>query len=69
MSNMRPGTVLANGATVVAVRTDGLECIVLAVRTAHGSPWITWRASGPADTFWGHYYDDLDQALADFKER
>ena len=32
--------------------------------------WVkAWREDGLASTFWGHYFDDLGDALADYYER
>lgn len=33
--------------------------------------FVTWRSnkSTPEDTYWGHYYDRLEDAMADFEGR
>lgn len=35
------------------------------------SPYVTWasKSDSPDDTFWGHYFGDLEAAAADFKTR
>jgi hypothetical protein len=63
-------------ATYVTVR----ESIVLAVCPGAADPYVTWlRRVGVCDArgdkrvdervLWGHYYDDLNEALQDYNER
>lgn len=66
------GDTLPNGATIVAISArNAHEWIILAIRP-NGDGYVTWKCSRPgdgSDTRWGHYFDDLDEALADYKER
>jgi hypothetical protein len=57
---------LRNGATVIAFMGD----VVLAEwdKGTH-KEYVTWRVDANADAYCGHYFRDLDEAKADFKER
>jgi len=35
------------------------------------TPWVTWaaRRDSPQNTFWGHYFQTLEDAQADFDRR
>jgi hypothetical protein len=71
---MHPGTVLPNGAVVIAASArDAHEWILLCLNTpGEFMPYVTWRCTRPgdgSDTVWGNYHDDLESALADFKRR
>jgi hypothetical protein len=73
--DIRPGTVLPNGATVIAASLrNAHEWIVLAmdVRDPEHVDYITWKCPRPGDgsgTTWGHYFQDLGEAVEDFKTR
>lgn len=64
---------LHNGATVMSVayrkgRTD--ERVVLAFTSRLDvHPWVTWAIDEQGSAFWGHYFNDPAEALADFHER
>jgi hypothetical protein len=64
---MQTGTLLPNGATVIAA-TDR---VVLARWINDITPFVTWEYfEGRADsTVRGHYFDSLEAALKDFKTR
>lgn len=72
---MLPGTTLPNGAIVIAASArNAHEWILLAMRPGFhaGDRYITWMCSRPGDgtdTRWGHYFDRIDDAVADFLER
>jgi len=61
------GTTLENGAFVIAQKDD----VVLAhwARGAKGIEFITWQVDTEGNAYWGHYKDDLSEALNDFKKR
>jgi hypothetical protein len=62
---VKPGTVLKNGATVIASKGGMLLA-------QNGREYVTWGyqvADDGIDCFWGHYIQGLDAAIADFNER
>lgn len=72
---MLPGTMLPNGAVVMAASAaHAHRWIVLAMRPGfHASgAYVTWTASRPGDgqdTTNGHYLDSIEEATADYLER
>lgn len=56
---------LKNGATIID--TNGQ--VVLANWQGHGRPFVTWRLDQQGNTFLGHYYASLIEAVVDFQER
>ena len=65
MKKLSQGDLLPNGATVLKVRGNKL----LAVRKSSIEPFVTWEFNDNKDCYWGHYFNDLDEALADLHER
>ena len=60
---------LRNGATVIAVGANhhGDEFVL-----AHnGSEYVTWAFKNPTgdDTYWGHYFNEFEDAVTDFYQR
>lgn len=66
-TDIRKGTVLANGATVLTAKAIGhSRWIVLA---EWNNEYVTWEADSPANTYWGHYFHGLVEAVRDFERR
>ena len=65
---MAPGDRLENGAALIAAHFVSDDDWVLLA--AHDHEYVTWR-SGNANgsTYWGHYFDDIVEATADFVDR
>ncbi len=63
---MQTGDRLPNGATFIAESGD-----VILARFREPQPWVTWRfrPGHYESTGSGHYFTDLDDAVADFYER
>lgn len=55
---------LKNGTTLIERRGD----VVLA-KTDGAQPYATWKIDGDGNTYWGHYFDDLIEAVDDFVRR
>lgn len=74
-----PGSVLPNGATVVAAKgqintvdAPWTYAVVLAYSPTYSrDEYVTWVSDAQGNTSGGHYYsgDDFDAAAADFKRR
>ena len=71
--NLTPGTVLPNGAIVIAAsQREAHEWIVLALSPGAAQPYVTWRCSRPgdgSDTKWGHYFASITEAVEDWRKR
>lgn len=64
------GRRLTNGAIVVAAKpATGQGEIVLALRNAPYEPWITWVHDPKGHCYSGHYFDDFDEAVEDYRSR
>ena len=57
---------LNNGAFVLAVKPSQNGFIVMA--KFNGS-FVTWSVDNKMDSYWGHYFETLDEALEDFNIR
>lgn len=68
-SSVLPGAKLPNGATLVARRKDKSDhCwVVLAIGPA--GDYVTWLSDEQDVTYWGHYYNDFKDAVADYESR
>lgn len=63
---MQAGDRLANGAMVILHKGN----IVLAVwEKAHWTEWVTWQMNDNHDTYHGHYFYDIRDAVTDFFKR
>ena len=61
---------VANGAVILEKK----ENIVLAYQPGGVEPFITWEtpsvsSSSETPYFWGHYFRDMDSAMADYNKR
>ena len=66
MATINPGTVLPNGATVVAHKPG----VILALWISETTPYVTWGCNDDTlDCYWGHYFDNFASAVKDFDER
>lgn len=65
------GDELPNGALLLATRSIGTEeYVVLGLRTSGTpNPFVTWRTDRNGGTVWGHYFDNLHDALSDLRRR
>lgn len=57
---------LNNGANVLAVKPSNNGFIVMA---EFNKSFVTWFVNKAYDAFWGHYYDNVNEALEDFNIR
>lgn len=64
---MQIGDVLHNGATVIEFSDN----VILAKWTNEITPYVTWKYfnGDPQSTSWGHYFNNLNDAVKDFEER
>ena len=65
-----PGVQLSNGATIVRVvaRNERTRFVLAVAPTAHA--YVTWVVElETGDSFWGHYFTDLNSAVADLERR
>lgn len=64
------GTMLRNGATVIASREKAGETIVLAHwgRGAHYE-YVTWKLDVDGNAYYGHYHSYITSAATDFDAR
>lgn len=63
---LKPGEKLDNGAIII------LECVNQVLCVIPGNeftPFVTWQVNAKNEAFWGHYFSDLEEAIADFKDR
>lgn len=68
------GGTLANGATPIAwITTAHGDQYVAAERNdapqGTADQFVTWQMADDGATFWGHYFADRDDALADLCQR
>jgi hypothetical protein len=63
-----PGHVLKIGAIVLQRKNETVLCI-WAGRRENQCPFVTWRIDQEENVFLGHYFNSLDEALADFNAR
>jgi len=56
---------LNNGADLLAVKPSK-DCFI--VMAKFNSSFVTWVVKNN-EAFWGHYYDNVDEALDDFNSR
>lgn len=69
-ADIRRGTILANGARVLSARAIGhSRWIVLAEREGTYDPFVTWEATSVDNTYWGHYFGGLVEAMRDYDKR
>jgi hypothetical protein len=61
---LETGAILPNGARVVEARGD----VVLAHCGGY-HPYVTWQVDQCGNAFWGHYFEDISTAVADYNER
>lgn len=66
---LRPGSQLANGATVLdSAEASGEWLVVLA--QWHDGEFVTWKVDPDTlQAHWGDYFDNLEDATEDFKRR
>lgn len=59
------------GYVVFAIRrTWGNDYIVAAANPDAVQPYVTWAATDePVSFYWGHYFSDIDSAMADLADR
>lgn len=69
MKEIKTGTILPNGATVLEVRNVLDHRIVLAKWFSPGMEYVTWAIDANGDAYWGHYFNDFGKAAKDFVER
>jgi|LGOV01.1.fsa_nt_gb hypothetical protein len=62
-------TVLKSHATPAASMTRA-GAVILVDRDTSFQPYVTaWRGDGDNSWCWGHYFNDLDEATADYDAR
>jgi hypothetical protein len=61
---------LRNGAQVIAVYKSEMNDRRTVLAQWEGPhPYVTWRLDDEGNTFLGHYFATLDEAVTDFKKR
>lgn len=68
LQELRPGRKLPNGAIVLKVRQTHNDLVrVLCLREHNYHPFAVWSVGihRPLSTFWGHYFESLDDGLAE----
>lgn len=68
LAELYPGRVLPNGATVIAAKPKFSDLVrVLCVREHLHDPYVVWSVGvhKPLATFWGHYFSDYKEAMAE----
>lgn len=65
------GSILHNGSTVLAAAraANGDGFVLALIAKGQRVEFATWAVEGEGNTFWGHYFDTLDNALADLHTR
>ena len=58
-------TKLKNG----AIQIERKGNTVLALWEGHHHPYVTWRINEQGDTYLGHYFEDVVEAVRDFDQR
>jgi hypothetical protein len=62
--------VLPNGAKVLDYKIYANGNIVALCEFGVGyHPFVTWRLDEEGNAFWGHYFDNAEEAYRDFEER
>lgn len=60
----------SNGANLIARRpVHGRANVVLAEMVGSPQPFVTWIEDEEGGLFWGHYYETLPEARADYDAR
>jgi hypothetical protein len=65
---IKPGDKLANGATALVFMKRGDKRLVLADFGGHHR-FVTWRLDDNNNTFLGHYFSSVEEALKDLEVR
>lgn len=62
---------LKNGAKIIDIRkqSDNEGYVILAMREETSQPYVTWLADNNLSCIWGHYFEDIGDAVDDFKIR
>jgi methenyltetrahydromethanopterin cyclohydrolase len=70
---MTRGTTLENGAIVIDYGTavNGSHIVLCVLPHNDTTPFATWQYNEPdaADTYWGHYFNELHRAVFDYERR
>lgn len=64
---LKRGSLLPNGARVIEARAVSIGGYV--VLAQWGDEYITWRAEGEGDCYWGHYFRSVTEAARDYEKR
>lgn len=73
-NGLRVGDLLPNGAMILALRPrPGTRnrnlWMVLAYASESVHPYVTWTMEIDGTTFWGNYYEEIEDAVDDFMLR
>lgn len=61
---------LKNGAIEIArIEMHGRIYVAADTNGMAGTEWATWVMDDDGNTFWGHYFEDKDEALDDLQYR
>jgi hypothetical protein len=63
---IKNGDTLKNGWTVIA--TGNRTVLAMMPGKRYGG-YATWFVDDREDTYWGHYFDEINEAAADFEDR
>lgn len=70
MPELKVGRVLRNGSIVLDYHFEEDDGYVLCLLPNNSlTPYATWAISRDLDTFWGNYFQELEEALDNFKKR
>ena len=58
---------LSNGAQVIA--REGSCVLAMWDHGTSGVEYVTWRIAADGSCYWGHYFDNIAAAAADFNDR
>jgi hypothetical protein len=62
---------VANGATIIAIKScdTGSNKIVLCIQPEHIYQYVTWLMDEDENTYLGHYFFSIQEAVKDFNDR
>ena len=67
--DLKPGTKLKNGATVIQGKDNIFHEGYTVLCVKDNGEFVTWITDEAGNTYHGHYYSDIQEALNDFNNR
>lgn len=70
-TDIKVGSKLPNGASVLAVRNGKLGYPIVLAEWQNGShrPFVTWTCDTQGNAYWGNYFSNLEEATTDYFNR